>query len=126
MSRATAAGSCWASREVSEALKMAAGLPNARSNLPAERAPSPGVSASANHPKYWSGSITYAGERTQRAALLSSMLISEWLLPAVGADRITGGRRSRRRQMQRCRIPFEAVDLLRREEKLRAAAFIGG
>src|SRR6185437_12231614 len=126
MSRATAAGSCWASREVSEALKMAAGLPNARSNLPAERAPSPGVSASANHPKYWSDSITYAGERTQRAALLSSMLINEWLLPAVRANGITGGRWNGQRQMQCFRILLEAVDFLRREEKLRPATFIGG
>src|SRR5579864_3656967 len=126
MACATAAGSCWASKEVSEELKIAAGLPNARSNLPAERAPSPGVSASANHPKYWSDSITYARERTQRAALLSSMLLNEWLLPAVGADGIAGGRRNGQRQMRCCRILLEAVDLLRCEEKLRAAAFIGG
>jgi len=105
---------------------MAAGLPNARSNLPAERAPNPGVSASANHPKYWSDSITYARERTQRAALLSSMLFTEWLLPAVRANGITGGRWSGQREVQRCRVLLEAVDLLRREEELRAAAFIGG
>ena len=98
----------------------------ARSNLPAERAPSPGVSASANHPKYWSGSITYARERTQRVALLSSMYISEWLLPAVVADGIAGGRRSRQGQMQRGGVLFETVDFLRREEELSAAAFIAG
>ena len=36
-------------------LKIASGLPNSRSSFPAMRAPRPGVSASANQPKYWSG-----------------------------------------------------------------------
>src|SRR5271156_6205327 len=42
---------------------MASGLPNWPRSLPAIRAPRPGVNASANHPKYWSGSIDCAKER---------------------------------------------------------------
>ena len=45
---------CWemvALSSVSEALKICCGLPISRRSFPAMRAPRPGVSASANHPK---------------------------------------------------------------------------
>ena len=60
MACATAAGRRWDSSSVSDALKMASGLPNARRSFPAMRAPRPGVKARASHPRYWSGAIEVA------------------------------------------------------------------
>jgi len=57
---ATAAVRRWDSSSVSEALKIASGLPIARSSFPAMRAPRPGVKASASHPRYWSEAIEVA------------------------------------------------------------------
>ena len=45
------------SSSMSEALKIRSGLPIALRSFPAMRAPRPGVKASANHPKYWSGHV---------------------------------------------------------------------
>jgi hypothetical protein len=60
ISCATAAGRRGDSSSVSEALKMASGLPIARRSFPAMRTPSAGVKARASHPKYWSGTSEVA------------------------------------------------------------------
>ena len=75
-------------------LKIASGLPNSRSSFPAIRAPKPGVTASANHPKYLSGSM--------RRVLAVANTISLPLIVKLGIYGMR--RRAAARGLKRCAI----------------------